>query len=786
MVLHTMGTLASGRYPLPNIAPFTYRDGMTFADLLYKIRDYVNVTFPEEMQQILNDVVKSINADLDTLSNRIIANEKAMTIAYNTFVKTINDKVDLINNKTGAVDIQRFMVASNFALTVNPAWPTNQPVRVVLTQDANGGKGVTVGPAIYGELDVNKAANGVTEFELIPVGDGSWQIYQESKVLRDSITRANDLKAERVLVGANIRNSSTNPLEYYGETRKFEKEYNTKFDIVPWYRAVGEKTADSYRVEIGHELRLTPTRKIMYALEIWRNNADFISEMNSKTGMYNYLVNLFNAIRETGHMDRVYLAPFHEGNAGGNYPWEMFNVDRGNTPESYKTAFKMVVELARKMGVTSPIIQWFLTSNSATNSPDPLDVEVGYVGDDYVDLIGVSYYNRSEATGYSATWTPVGATLRTFVSTVERFTSRDIWICETGCAESNNGHDKGTWYAGLIDLLASGELPRVTALIMFLVQGTTTDMQLENVEQKQRVARSINRAVRAAKPEIPHVVRGLIPPAISIPSSTAHWNESYIEGLTPPTLRITKNHPEWLGSEATSLRVTKPAAQTTAEGYGVYRATVAADVDFIIGEPYTLTFSARASYSNFRVFAGIRQFGGSNRAGDRAINVSTQWEKFTVPFATTSETSGSWRLPYFAFGDNAAAGWVEFTDIQMVPGYLPLPNTRKLEAPRVMDAVDAPKISVSCEAADIWDLRIGGNRTLDAPTGAAYDGQELHLRVTQDAAGGRELTRGAGFYTGGESLALTNAAFTLTDITMRYYAAAGLWGIADVRRFTFV
>lgn len=780
----TAGTRVFGRLPLSNIVPFTYRDGLTYADLLYQIRDRVNNTFPAEMQELLNGVIAGVNEELREMAEMVLNSEKSINEAYTALAVAINAKIDAINNKTGAVDIQRYVVGNSFALTVDPTWPTNQPVRVVLTQDAEGGRGVLVDPSIRGELDVDKSVNGVTEFDLIPQGGGSWEIRQESKILKDSIYTAVSPKAERVLIGANIRSDSTDPHEYFGGTRKFEKEFNTTFDIVPWYRAVGEKTADSYRDEIGFELRNSPDRKIMYALEIWRNNADFISEMDSKTGIYPYLVNLFTAIKETGHMERVYLAPFHEGNAGGNYPWEMYYVSKGNTPELYKAAFKKVVDLARKMGVTSKIIQWFLTSNSATNSPDPLDLEAGYVGDDFVDLIGVSYYNRSEATGYSSTWTPVGASLRTFVNTVERFTENDIWICETGCAASNNGHDKGVWYAGLIDLLASGELPRVTALIMFLVQGTTTDMRLENVEQKRRLARSMNRAGRAVAPEIPHGVRGLIPPAISIPANKAHWTEAHIDGLTPPTLRITTNHPEWLGSDTTSLRVTKPEAQAIQEGYGVYCAVAAGDVDFVIGQPYTLTFAARASYDNFRVFAGIRQFGGSNRAGDRALPISTQWEKFTVPFATTTESNGTWRLPYFAFGDNLPAGWIEFTDIQLVPGHLPQPNTRKLEAPKVLEAVDKANVSFNCDSADVWNLRLTGNRTLDKPIGSPFDGQEIHLRVTQDSVGGRTLTRGVGFYQG-EPLTLTVAPYSLADVTLRYYAAADLWAVVHVARLNF-
>jgi beta-mannanase len=79
-----------------------------------------------------------------------------------------------------------------------------------------------------------------------------------------------------------------------------------------------------------------------------------------------------------------------------------------------------------------------------------MNLSEAFVGDEYVDLIGLSYYNRSGAEGYNKDWTPVGAALRGFYRAVEDMTSRNIWICETGCNTSNSGYDKGQWYADLI------------------------------------------------------------------------------------------------------------------------------------------------------------------------------------------------------------------------------------------------------------------------------------------------------------------------------------------------
>lgn len=141
-----------------------------------------------------------------------------------------------------------------------------------------------------------------------------------------------------------------------------------------------------------------------------------------------------------------------------------------------------------------------------------MDMSPGYAGDDYVDIVGLSYYNRSGDLRYSDTWPQPGANgLREFYNALDRLnTKNSLWICESGCATSNAYGDKGQWYSDLIKLVGSNEMPRLQGLIMFMQDSRKydgpggavsagMDMKLENAAQKLMVGRAILDAKRPTK-----------------------------------------------------------------------------------------------------------------------------------------------------------------------------------------------------------------------------------------------------------------------------------------------
>jgi hypothetical protein len=196
--------------PINNITPFTYRDGVTYLEILYKLRDYINDTlrpeFDGEMERIIEEfnagienaeatittakngwqaafdaLELAVNADIAAFESEtnatVAANLASIQAAHDTFVDDITALVELINNKSGPIDIQRATLTNNtYQVAVDPLWPTNQPVSFALTQDATGGRTVVLAGNITGTLDLDPKANSVTEFTLIPNGNGTWRI----------------------------------------------------------------------------------------------------------------------------------------------------------------------------------------------------------------------------------------------------------------------------------------------------------------------------------------------------------------------------------------------------------------------------------------------------------------------------------------------------------------------------------------------------------------------------------------------------------------------------------
>lgn len=614
-------------------------------------------------------------------------------------------------------------------------------------------------------------------------GSASW--YGWAKDIHNQVAASEveiDLKtsdrAHRILVGGNVEgvgDGANVGTRRFDPTRTLEGQMGAKFDIVNTYQPCNPDSAAHVTSDLVPELNRDPNRRILWVFETWRSNSAFINEFDTKTGIYPNLLATLTAIRDSGHMDRIFLAPFHEGNgSGGTYPWQMYDTGRGNSPALYVQAFRRVVTLARELGLTSKFIQWWLVSNTSS-AADNQDFASGFAGDDYVDIIGVSYYNRSKAIGYGDTWTPVGADLRTWYRRMERLSARNMWICETGCAASHSGHDKGLWYAGVIGLAASDELPRMEAVCMFLKNATSTNMSLENTEQRRRVGRAINAARRQGRATEPgHFAVNMLPPDVASPTRNSAWTFTGT-GITSELLA-----PQSLGGRVRTMRVTKPASAGggTGSDYAFYRTIQSGFTDYVVGQPYVLTFRARAIRDGFVLSAGIREPGGNAIfSGDTNIPLTVAWETYVVQVGTATLDSGSWRMPYFRFGFNADAGWVEVADLRLSHGTMPSPAAEKAFVPKVRDAADASTIQWDCEYGDIWKVTLGGNRTLAVPSGAPYDGQEISLRAVQDNTGNRTITLASGFRSSSVPLVLSTAGWRTDLLTFQYDERQDKWGL---------
>lgn len=789
--------------PISNITGFTYRTGSTYQEILMRLSEYMQTTLPDEFNGALGKFFTDFTDALGESQATITANKAeqdaviasaltALTNSNAAFEDHINGIVDIINNKTGAVDIQTATLTANYTVTVDPLWPENQPVMFALTQDGSGVRTITPGANVKGTVRVESYPYGVTRFTLVPDGTGTWTVVQVPADIDRAVRVQDNRTAHRVKVGARVGmpGGADDPAgaAFFNQVHVLETQMGARFDLASWYAAVNADVTNRFRDEVIPELTAYPDRELMYALEIWRTNDDFLTEFDAQGLVYQYLLSLFTLIKDSGLDDRVNLAPFHEGNGGGGtYPWQMNDTANGNTIEKYAQCFQRVVTLARSLGLRSRFIQWFLTSNGG-GADDNRNIAKGYVGDSWADLIGVSYYNRAVD---GASETAVGGTLTRFMRHVANMTSRPVWICEAGCYPSTAGHDKGTWYADLIRLAGSGEFPRLEAVCLFMQYGDTTDKRLENAEQRRRVGAAINATRRGGNYGNPaDLTRNLIPRSIAVPAKTSDWTVFASAGLVAPELTISNDVPDNVDDINTSLQITKGATGAISTDMRVYRLVKPGDVDFELQKTHTTGFWAKASYDGFKLGFGVRQSGGNLVAGDSRIELSTQWEFYNSPFATNIDPGSYWQFPHMSFGDNDAAGWFRITDMQIARGSHPTPDVNKVLVPRIGTADTTPAtVQVNCENRDTWIVTLTGDRLLDAPVGSAYDGQVLTVRVRQDSVGGRVLARSTDprWFVSSESMTgnLTTVAFSQTLVTMMYFADQDRWGITKVTRMNF-
>ena len=635
--------------------------------------------------------------------------------------------------------------------------------------------------------------------------------------------------AHRPLIGARVGVGSVNTIpdsEYFDELHNLEAIMGAEADITNWYRGVGATSAADFTATVVPELAANPNRKVLYVLEIDKSNAQFNREFDAQDGIYTHLLATLQAIKDSGYADRVFLAPFHEGNGGGGtpgsigaYDWQMYDTSTGrlmvpstsdyktgtpygatfrlNTPDLYKQAFRNVVTLARQIGLSSKFVQWFLAANSsdslAVDGIDRMNMAAGYVGDAYADLIGLSYYNRSGDLRYSDTWPQPGANgLREFYNAFERMTGNPLWLCETGCAYSNQYGDKGQWYSDLIKLVASDELPRVEGMVMFMQDsrkyddnGNVTagmDMKLESDAQKQMVGRAINDAKRPVKvKQIPAFSRNLLPVAAADMTTTAGW--IYTSGVTLDASNAYT--PTDMDGQTRGLRITKPpfVAGDTITSHNIYRRVSKSNTDYVPNDPYVLQFRARASYDGFKIETGIRQDGGfATTIGDEIV-LSSVFQDYVVPLSSITDDASldSWRMPAFNFGNNqnASTAWFDICGLRLTRGSLAQPNVEPMLRPKVRALTNATNLTWNCEAASIYTVTLGQNTTLLAPTGVGYDGQEITLRITQGGAGGWTLNLHSDYYSGSAVTPLAAAPGAKTVLKFQYDAPADRWGLVS-------
>lgn len=88
---------------------------------------------------------------------------------------------------------------------------------------------------------------------------------------------------------------------------------------------------------------------------------------------------------------------------------------------------------------------------------------------------------------------------------------------------------------------------------------------------------------------------------------------------------------------------------------------------------------------------------------------------------------------------------------------------------------DAPTITIDAGRGSVFDVTLGGNRTLAAPV-SGTDGQTIRLRIRQDGAGSRTVTWNAAFHFGTTGAPTLTTAPGKTDfVDCTYNAGNAAW-----------
>lgn len=176
------------RTPINNVTPFTYRDGTTYLETLEQLRSYVNTDLIEQLNTSLTEKGVQLDGTLETLAQHISDNEQSVKQAFAESMQTFDNIVSDINNRVGPPPVQFVTLNGATPISINPEWPTSQPVNFTVTQNASGNGSITFPSNVRGNVGVNPSPLSQTSFTLIPTGAGEWFAYQPYSAVPGGIT----------------------------------------------------------------------------------------------------------------------------------------------------------------------------------------------------------------------------------------------------------------------------------------------------------------------------------------------------------------------------------------------------------------------------------------------------------------------------------------------------------------------------------------------------------------------------------------------------------------------
>lgn len=426
-----------------------------------------------------------------------------------------------------------------------------------------------------------------------------------------------------------------------------EDKLDGDFNLVSSYASIGRADYSTNVKPI-----LDAGYLVNYFLELGAGEATgsldpILQAFQTQSGIYWTRLNqVFDNIAQDGRSHKIFLSIFHECNGNGWAPWQVFYGN--NDAAKLKQAYRLVVELARSKGLQCKFVLVFNPQNSGGYLP----FRDMYPGDNYVDFIGLSDYNRAaiNANSYQQ-WRHPGMMLRPAYKQFTGMSRRPIFITELGCAPSVGGNSRAQWVRDYVALLSSGEFDRVKAVTFFMEDKSAVgsgDWVLSSPQELDALSDTLkafkNKVNRAFSSKV--TGKNLLP---GITSSLTGWAAV---GATT-SVQLSTETPYWADGNERSIMFSKLAHTVDTNipfSHNFYFRP--ADYSFYtVGKTYTLSFWAKASIDRAQVGVGIRNHQTPFEIyADYSIELSTQWQRYEIQIATGVPIPTGPRLPWFALG----------------------------------------------------------------------------------------------------------------------------------------
>jgi endoglucanase len=237
----------------------------------------------------------------------------------------------------------------------------------------------------------------------------------------------------------------------------YENELNVKFDHILQYQKV--KNIDYTKIVRFLDLNYD----VVLNLEFQDTYANLQDITN---GVYDsYLISLAHDIKADGRT--IWLRPLHEFN-GNWYNWG--TLYSGNSIDDFVPAWKHVVQLFRDQDAP---VKFQLNYNRYNGKGDTTSFSAFWPGDDYVDMVVITSYNRAYTDEWHQYWSTFSEDFENAYNQVVSLTNKQIGIAEM--SSTSYGGDKPQWIINAFNSIAY-DYPQVQQVTWFLTNRPVSDL----------------------------------------------------------------------------------------------------------------------------------------------------------------------------------------------------------------------------------------------------------------------------------------------------------------------